>query len=151
MVHDFKKNPELTNEQMEIYYFDSPHKQIMESFTAEVVRVIDGDTFKVMWSERDFAFPVRMLRINAPELSDPKGSEAKEYLENRILGKTVDIDIDLNNRVGKFGRILGEVLLEGINLNDEMVQMGHAMELAHTQSGLPNLDKLVPAALPEAS
>lgn len=151
MVHDFKKNPELTNEQMEIYYFDSPHKQIMESFTAEVVRVIDGDTFKVMWSERDFAFPVRMLRINAPELSDPKGSEAKEYLENRILGKTVDIDIDLNNRVGKFGRLLGEVLLEGINLNDEMVQMGHAMELAHTQSGLPNLDKLVPAALPEAS
>jgi len=47
MAHDFKKFPELTNNQMQIYYFESPHKQITEDFKARVVDVHDGDTIKV--------------------------------------------------------------------------------------------------------
>ena len=44
MPHDFKLFPELTNSQMQIYYWDSPHKQITKNFMAKVLRVKDGDT-----------------------------------------------------------------------------------------------------------
>ena len=37
MVHDFKAFPELTNSQMDLYYWDSPHKQITDDFDAVVV------------------------------------------------------------------------------------------------------------------
>ena len=39
MPHDFINYPELTNNQMNFYYFESPHKQITENFI-NVVNVI---------------------------------------------------------------------------------------------------------------
>ena len=85
MVHDFKKFPELTNSQMIFYYFDSPHRQIMEDFSARVVRVIDGDTIRVTTSDRDFDFPVRFANIDAPEIDTREGVESKKWLEDWIL------------------------------------------------------------------
>ena len=57
-THDFKRFPELTNGQMGLYYFDSPHKQIAENFFAKVVKVSDGDTIRVKADFRDFNFLV---------------------------------------------------------------------------------------------
>ncbi|KKM14754.1 hypothetical protein LCGC14_1702960, partial [marine sediment metagenome] len=57
---------ELTDAQFPELYYDSPHKQIKESFRCEVIKVIDGDTIKVRVDWRDFDFPVRVLEINAP-------------------------------------------------------------------------------------
>ena len=125
MVHDFDAFPELTNSQLDFYYFESPHKQITEDFSAKVVRVIDGDTVQLLWGERDFEFPLRMLDINAPELSEG-GQEARDFLKDRLEGKTVDIVINENNRVGRFGRILGEIMEGGINMGDIMLQLGLA-------------------------
>lgn len=121
--HDFKKFPELTNSQMQFYYWESPHKQIVEDFRAEVIKVTDGDTIRVLWNERDFDFPVRMANINAPEL-DEGGEEAQSKLEDRILGEEVDILVDPFNRVGKFGRLIGEVVFQGINLGEEALSLG---------------------------
>ncbi len=73
--HDFVKFPELTNRQMSIFYFESPHQQIVESFQAEVVKVHDGDTITVRTDFRDFDFPVRLAYIQAPELNEGGDSE----------------------------------------------------------------------------
>lgn len=144
MTHDFKKNPELTNSQMETMYFSSPHRQITEGFEATVTKVVDGDTIKVMWSERDFEFPVRMLRVNAPEMSEPGGQRSKDWLKTQIEGKKIWINVDPKNRVGKYGRLLGEFILGGVDLNDMAVQMGYAQELSSAECGaLPDLDKLL--------
>ena len=101
-IHDFKRFPELRNSQMGELYFDSPHKQIKESFRCEVIKVIDGDTIRVRWFERDFDFPVRVLEINAPELNEPRGQEVKNWLVNRIEGEEMDILINKRNRVDKW-------------------------------------------------
>ena len=127
--HDFERYPELTKTQMQFYYWASPHKQILESFVAEVIRVKDGDTIDVRWCERDFDFPVRFLDIGAPELKEIGGRESQEWLKNRIEGKEVYVRIDQNNRVGKWGRLLGTIELGGININLESVMMGHAIKL----------------------
>ena len=123
MAHDFKNFPELTNNQLQIYYFDSPHKQITEDFTAKVVNVHDGDTIRVKWRERDFDFPVRLAHIAAPELKEEGGKESQSWLEKQIMGEEVDIVIDPNNRVGKWGRIIGEIIFMGININQMSMDM----------------------------
>lgn len=117
MTHDFNRFPELTNSQMQFYYFDSPHKQITEGFIGEVVKVTDGDTFTVKTDFRDFNFPIRMAEINAPEMSEG-GEESKKWLEDKIMGEEIYIKVNPKNRVGKFGRIIGEVFLGGVNINE---------------------------------
>lgn len=126
MPHDFERYPELTNNQMQFYYLESPHRQITESFQAKVVKVHDGDTITVRWNQRDFDFPVRFSNIQAPELNESGGHEAQEWLESRILGEEIDIIIDPKNRVGKWGRILGSILHTGIDVGQEEVFWGLA-------------------------
>ena len=141
MAHDFKRFPELTNSQIEFYYFESPHKQIFEDFRAKVIKVTDGDTITVRWRERDFDFPIRFLDINAPEMSEG-GQESKSWLEERIEGAEVDILINSENRVGKFGRLLGSVIHQGVNMGEIMMAMGLAQHFTRKNEGkLLNLNK----------
>ncbi|MHA1353756.1 MAG: thermonuclease family protein [Candidatus Heimdallarchaeota archaeon] len=140
-MHDFNKFPELTNSQMQIYYFDSPHKQITENFQAEVVKIIDGDTIRVRWSERDFDFPIRLSKIQAPEMNEKGGKEARNWLEKRLSGAKVEIIPD-KQRVGRRGRILGEIIHQGININEELLNIGHAVLFSERNQGkLPDLNK----------
>lgn len=125
--HDFKNFPELTNKQMQMYYFDSPHKQITEDFDGQVTRVIDGDTVMLKWQERDFEFPVRFVETAAPELKEKGGKESKEWLRKTIEGHQVTVKINRNNRVGKFGRLLGRLLSGGVDINEESIRSGHAV------------------------
>ena len=127
MPHDFKAFPELTNNQMQFYYLESPHRQITESFIARVKKVTDGDTIRVIWDERDFTFPIRFSNINALEMSNG-GKESKQWLEEQILGEEVYIKVNPRNRVGKWGRILGEVFLMGISMNEMSLQSGQSVK-----------------------
>ena len=119
MAHDFTKFPELTRNQMETLYFESPHKQIQEDFTAKVIKVIDGDTISLRWKERDFDFDLRFANINAPEMNEGSaGRDSKKWLEEQILNEEVDTIIDPLNTVEKFGRLLGEVVFGGRNMGE---------------------------------
>lgn len=147
MAHDFKLFPELTNRQMEIYYFDSPHKQIMQDFSAEVVKVTDGDTIRVRWSERDFDFPIRFLDTAAPELDEEGGVEAQRWLSDLILGEEVDIIVDPKIRVEKWGRLIAKIFHEGIDLSEASIREGHALKWENRKEGslptIPDFDKLI--------
>jgi hypothetical protein len=55
--HDYVANPELTNQQLAEYGWDSPHEQIERDFEAVVVKVHDGDTVTLRVGFRDFDFP----------------------------------------------------------------------------------------------
>ena len=124
MEHNFKLFPELTNNQMGLFYWESPHQQIMEDFWATVVRVKDGDTIQVRCNFRDFDFPVRFINIMAAELNEPNGIESRNWLASKILGQEVEIKIDQRNRVGKWGRLLGRVEQFGMDLGEESKAMG---------------------------
>lgn len=126
MAHDFKNFPELTNSQMQIYYFESPHKQIVEPFLAEVVKVSDGDTIRVKWQERDFTFPIRMAELAAPELDERGGPESQSWLEDQILGKEVEI-IPTRTRVEKWGRLLANIMFRGMDMSAQSIDAGKAV------------------------
>ena len=124
MSHDFQIFPELTNSQLDLYYFSSPHKQIFEDFFAKVINVHDGDTITVRWDERDFDFPIRFLDINAPELRENKGDSVRDWLKNRIEDQEVEVRIDRTNRVDKWGRLLGRIFHRGLDTGTEMMNLG---------------------------
>ena len=134
MTHDFLRFPELTNRQMELYYFQSPHKQLVEPFSARVVKVHDGDTITVSMSERNFDFPIRFDDTAAPELSEEGGHEAQAWLEERLLGTTVDVIIN-EKRVEKWGRLLAKVFIGGIDIGEEEVRLGFAKSWSQRNDG----------------
>ena len=119
MAHDFETQPELSNSQMQFYYWQSPFRQITSSFNAKCVKVTDGDSIRVTWTGRDFDFPIRLAGINAPELNN-NGRESKEWLTDILEDTDIYVRIDPNNRTGKFGRIIG------ININNLSLSTGHS-------------------------
>ena len=130
MAHDFKRFPELTNSQMQLYYMDSPHRQIQEGFLAKVMSVHDGDTIRVKWDERDFDFPIRFSNIAAPELNEQGGIKSQKWLEKQILNEEVYVKVDPTNRVEKWGRLLGEIIHQGMNMNQLSMDSGYSVEFA---------------------
>ena len=134
--HDFKRFPELTNNQMNFYYFDSPHRQITEDFFARVIDVHDGDTIRIRWDERDFDFPVRFSNIAAPELEELGGKESQRWLEGRLLNKDILIIIDDKNRVEKWGRLLGKIISDGIDVGEESVNNGMSKRFGDFAEGV---------------
>lgn len=142
-MHDFQKYPELTNQQLETEEFASPHIQIKADFTARVEKVVDGDTIHLSCQFRDFTFPLRFLDIDAPELNEENGKEVQQWLKAEIEGREVEIKINRHNRVGKYGRLLGKVYLNGMDMGEIMQHLGMAVPFGKKNEGhIPKLDKV---------
>lgn len=118
MEHDFKLFPELTNSQMSRFYFDSPHEQITENFDAKVENVHDGDTITVSVPFRDFKFPIRFENCMAAELNEKGGIASRNWLKGQIQNKNIEVIVNPKNRVGKYGRLLGRVISDGIDIGE---------------------------------
>jgi len=138
MGHDFKKYPELTNNQMQFYYFESPHRQITEDFIARVSKVHDGDTVTLNWEGRDFDFPMRLDVINAPELDQEGGLQSKAWLESQVLGK--DCQIILNPaRTEKWGRLLGKLICDGMDIGEQSLNQGFSIVFEDDTGTIPEI------------
>ena len=137
--HDFKRFPELTNTQMQFYYWESPHRQITGDFSAKVIKVSDGDTIRVEWTERNFDFPIRLTNLAAPELNEKGGLESQRWLSKQILGEEVDIILH-PSRVEKWGRLLADVFHRGMLISEESVRNFHGVpwEQRDQQGIIPN-------------
>ena len=92
--HNYNDFPELTNSQLETLRFSSPHVQIVDDFFATVVKVHDGDTVTLRAEFRDFDFPLRLLGIDAPELSEG-GQAAGDWLRDKLIDRNILIIIDI--------------------------------------------------------
>jgi endonuclease YncB( thermonuclease family) len=83
-----------------------------------VTRVIDGDTV-VLDDQRH----VRLRGIDAPELSQPWGREAKRWLEVLALGREVVL---INPKPAAYGRVEASLQWQEVGINATMLQVGAA-------------------------
>jgi micrococcal nuclease len=103
----------------------------MYEYGCKVTRVVDGDTIDV---DLDLGFDiiykcrVRLYAIDTPESrtrnKDEKvrGKLAAKFLQDAISnGKNVILQTQLKDSKGKFGRVLASVIIDGININQQMV------------------------------
>lgn len=102
----------------------------MYEYQASVLRVIDGDTIDV---EVDLGMHVftktrlRLLGINAPEKNTAAGKDALRYLAGVLpVGSLVVIRTE-KDKTEKYGRWLATVLAGLDDVNEMMVETGHAV------------------------
>lgn len=84
---------------------------------AKVERVIDGDT---IIADGD---SVRLLGVNSPERGEVYYTEAKEFLENQIINRTIMLEYG-SEKEDRYGRKLAYVFLNDVNLNLKIVEEG---------------------------
>jgi len=106
----------------------------MYKYKAKVNRVVDGDTVDALV---DLGFDtwkkvrIRMMGLNAPESrtrdleEKKKGLAAKDRLKELLSGDTFILQ---SHGVGKYGRCLGELFVEDLNVNQQLIKEGHAVE-----------------------
>lgn len=101
----------------------------------QVTRVIDGDTIEVKKGQTKLT--VRLAGIDAPETSkkkhepgQPFSQQSTSLLAKLVLNKSVDVK---SYGADRYGRILGEVFVDGNNVNLEIVKAG----LAEVYRGTP--------------
>jgi micrococcal nuclease len=99
-------------------------------FEVPVVRVIDGDTIKVLINGKEEN--VRFLLVDTPETSHPRmngpqpyGKEAKELMENLLEGGTVELEMDVSER-DRYGRLLAYLYVNGVSVQEELLRNGLA-------------------------
>jgi micrococcal nuclease len=86
-----------------------------------VVGIADGDTLTLLVDERPVR--IRLAQIDAPERGQPYGRRAKAALSGYAFGKPARVEVA---DVDAYGRTVGEVYVDGVHLNFEMVRQGHA-------------------------
>ena len=106
----------------------------MYKYNAKVDRVVDGDTVDALV---DLGFDtwkkvrIRMVGINTPESRTRDLEEKKRGLaaKDRLIELLGDGTFTLQSHgVGKYGRCLGELFVEDMNINKQLITEGHAVE-----------------------
>jgi len=103
-------------------------------YRAFVRKVYDADTIT---EDIDLGFgilfksqKIRLLRINAPEVRGSEkesGIKSRDALREKINNKWVKLKTKKDKK-GKFGRLLGEIWLEGECINDWLLNESLAEE-----------------------
>ena len=106
----------------------------MYEYRAYVRKVYDGDTITV---DIDLGFgiviqgqKIRLLKINTPEIRGAEreaGLRSRNALREKISGKWIIIKTEKDKK-GKYGRWLGEIWLDDVNINDWLLTEGYAEE-----------------------
>ena len=104
----------------------------MYEYNCTVTRVVDGDTVDVIL---DLGFSilhkcrVRLYGIDTPESrtrdkdEKARGKLAAKYLEDSIKnGTEIILRSKLKDSKGKYGRVLGEIIVDNININQSMIE-----------------------------
>ena len=104
----------------------------MYVYSCEVDRVLDGYTIDVvlyLGSDILFKSRVRLFGIDTPESrtrnldEKARGKLAAKFLSDAIkTAEQVVIKTELKDSRGKFGRVLGTVVCDGIDINEAMIE-----------------------------
>ena len=107
-------------------------------YPAKVERVIDGDTIVVdLQLGLGVVLDGQYIRFYGIDAWEPKGEqrekglETKEYLTKRLEEGKIEIEIRPEwgrDGKGSFGRWLGIVYIDGVDINAEMMEKGYAEE-----------------------
>lgn len=108
----------------------------MYEYRCKILKVVDGDTVDV---DIDLGFGVwmrgervRLYGIDTPEsrtrdqVEKKYGLMAKNFLKNTLAHEDVVLKTH-KDATGKFGRILGELLIDGESVNQLMIENHHAV------------------------
>ena len=93
-----------------------------ETLLGKVIHVQDGDSITVLDDTRT-QHKIRLTGIDAPERRQAFGNVSKESLAEQVAGQSVAVEWD---KVDRYGRKVGKVLLAGMDSNLVQIKRGLA-------------------------
>jgi micrococcal nuclease len=99
-----------------------PREVLKEQYRGRVINVLDGDSITLRDDNKQ-QLNVRLGEIDAPEYDQPFGGQARQVLTDLVLGKKVIVKSQV---IDKYGRIVGRVYLDEIDVSAELVRSGSA-------------------------
>ena len=108
----------------------------MYEYSCKVKRVVDGDTVDVVIDlgfDIHFATRVRLYGMDTPESrTRNKDEKVRGYMSKDFLEEWMEKDDVIirtrRDKKGKFGRVLGEMIVRGENINKLMIKECLAVE-----------------------
>lgn len=95
---------------------------LAEQLSGRVVGIHDGDTVTVLTADKR-SVRTRLVEIDAPESGQPYGMRAKQALSGLVFDKQVIVEV---SGIDRYGRTLGRLFHDGMDVNAEMVRLGYA-------------------------
>ncbi len=134
----------------------------MYEYKCNVTRIVDGDTIDAeiqLGFDISFKSRIRLYGVDTPESrtrdldEKARGKLASAFLKEKIEGADfVKVQTKLDKK-GKFGRVLGTIFADDLDLNQEMINK-HLAVAYHGQSKddieaehMVNRDKLIEAGI----
>ena len=108
----------------------------------QVEAVVDGDTLDVVIAGESHR--VRLLGVNAPESGECFAAEAHRHLADLVAGANAIEMSEQFPRRDRYGRLLTDVLVDGVSVSDRLVADGFALAVSYGESG-PYHDALADA------
>ena len=84
----------------------------------------DGDTITILTAEKD-QVKIRLYGIDTPERKQPYSKKAGKFTSSLVAGKDVKVEVYDTDR---YGRTVGVVYVDGINVNQEILRAGYAWQ-----------------------
>ncbi len=97
--------------------------------TGKVIKITDGDTLYVLDANYK-EHKIRLAGIDAPERKQAYGLGSRKHLASIVAGQHVTIEYQKRDR---YGRIVGKVLLDGIDACLEQVKAEFAWHYKNYQ------------------
>jgi len=113
--------------------------QVLADIEGKISKVVDADTV-VIESDQGVKYKVRLLGIDAPEIKQVYGKEATKYLSNLILGKTILV---IGSDKDRYKRLLGKLVLDGYDINLNLVKNGMAWHYKRYKSSQDKKDQFL--------
>lgn len=111
---------------------------LADTIIGRVVGVTDGDTITVLGSANT-QYKIRLSGIDAPEKRQPFGTVSKQSLSDLVYDKDVRVEWHKQDR---YGRIVGKVMINGIDANLEQIKRGMSWFYKKYQNELVQDDRL---------
>lgn len=108
----------------------------------KVISVHDGDTVTVL-DKNNKKTHIRLQGIDAPEVKQAFGPESQQFLARIVLDKQVTI---VWTKLDKYRRTVGTIMLDGRDINIEVVKAGLAWHFKKYADEQPEQDRITYAA-----
>jgi micrococcal nuclease len=97
-----------------------------EVLVGKVVRIADGDTLTIL-DDAEMQHHIRLYGIDAPEKTQPFGTQSKKNLGDKVFGEIVRVEVV---DIDRYHRAVGRIYLGNRFINLEQVREGYAWRYA---------------------
>lgn len=112
----------LTNTILMLFFLLGNYALAAERLEGRVVGIHDGDTLTLLVAGNK-TLKVRLAQIDAVESQQAFGQKSRQSLSDMVFNKQVRVD---KEAVDRYGRIVGTVFVDDLNVNRKQVEQGMA-------------------------